>query len=172
MIDPESFPSATATLNGIEYFYIDQPAVGKTKNTVVLVHGWPDSWYGWRHQIAYLSSQGYRVLCPSQLGYGAGTASPGAVERYTLKNVCADLAALLEVVGVGRAYFFGHDWGGSVVFRMANHFPKKVLAVLSLSTPYFAPAKGKFLSLEGQAKLLPNVSLCFLSLPEVVSCRH
>lgn len=70
--------------------------------------------------------------------------------------MCADLAALMDHEKVRKAIFYGHDWGGAVVFRMANFYPKRVEAVISISTPYFAPAKGKYLSLEGQAKALPN----------------
>lgn len=159
MIVPASFPSKTATLNGLDYFYIDQPAKGKQKGVVVLVHGWPDSWYGWRHQIPFLSSAGYRVLCISQVGFGYGTACPAELQRYTYKSVTADLAALLDHEGVRRAVFWGHDWGGFVVFRMANYFPRRVLAVVSLSTPYFPPARGRFQTLEEQAAVSPNVRL-------------
>ncbi|CCG80724.1 Epoxide hydrolase [Taphrina deformans PYCC 5710] len=159
MIDPDSFPSKYATLNGTRYFYIDQPAQGKLKNTIVLVHGWPDSWYGWRHQIPFLAAEGYRVLCISQVGFGSGTESPRELEKYTIKSVCADLSSLLAHHGVRRAIFWGHDWGGAVVYRMANYYPSLVVAVISLSTPYFPPAKGKYLTLEEMAKAMPNIYL-------------
>lgn len=149
-----TFPSKITTLNGTKYFYIDQAAIGKQKGTIVLVHGWPDSWFGWRYQIPFLSSRGYRVLCISQVGFGAGTESPASLEKYTIKSVCADLAALLAHEQVKTAVFWGHDWGGAVVYRMANYYPSLARAVIAISTPYFAPAKGKYLSLEGQAKLL------------------
>lgn len=117
----------------------------------MLVHGWPDSWFGWRYQIPYLSTQGWRVLCISQVGYGAGTNSPSDIKRYSLKNVCNDLAALLRHENIRKAVFWGHDWGGAVVWKMAAYHPKQVVAVISLSTPYFPPAKGKYMTLEEMA---------------------
>lgn len=154
MATSSSFPSKTAVLNGNRYWYVDQPAEGKQKGAIVLVHGWPDSWFGWRHQIPFLAKAGWRVLCVSQIGFGHGTQSPTEVERYSIKNVCQDLASLLDHENERRAVFWGHDWGGTVVWRMAAYHPKKVTAVIALSTPYFPPAKGKYLSLEDQAKLL------------------
>ena len=62
----------------------------------------------------------------------------------------------METLKVRKAVFFGHDWGGAVVWRMANYFPKKVEAVMCISTPYFPPAQGRYLSLEGQARVMPN----------------
>lgn len=156
MADPSSFPSKIANLNGNDYFYVDQPAIGKPKGTIVLVHGWPDSWYGWRHQIPFLSKEGYRVLCISQLGFGHGTHSPTSIERYAIKQICADFAALLKHEKVKSAVFWGHDWGGAVVYRMALYYPTLVRAVIALSTPYFPPAKGTYKSLEEQAKGLPQ----------------
>jgi pimeloyl-ACP methyl ester carboxylesterase len=154
MIDPKHFPFKTADLAGVKYGYVDLPAKSKQIDTVVLVHGWPDSWYGWRHQMLALSEAGYRCLCISQVGFGAGTENPTDLKQYTFKAVAGHLSALLQVNKIRRAVFLGHDWGGMVVWRMYNYYPKQVSGLMVISTPYYAPAKGEFLDLEGQAKAM------------------
>ncbi|ORY77708.1 Alpha/Beta hydrolase protein [Protomyces lactucae-debilis] len=154
MIDPKQFPFKSANLAGVQYGYVDLPAKGKQIDTCVLVHGWPDSWYGWRHQMLALSEAGYRCLCISQVGFGAGTENPTDLKQYTFKAVAGHLSALLTINKIRRAVFIGHDWGGMVAWRMYNYFPKQVSALMVISTPYYPPAKGAFVSLEGQAKAL------------------
>ena len=62
----------------------------------------------------------------------------------------------MEQEKIRRAIFFGHDWGGAVVYKMANYYPKKVEAVMCISTPYLPPAQGRYMTLEQQAEILPN----------------
>lgn len=147
--------------DGRTYRYVDERptrTAGRPRfnETLVLVHGWPDSWYGWRRQIPFLRDLGFRVLVPAMIGYGAGTTSPLDLAPYRFKSVCADLDALLAHCKVRRAGFLGHDWGGMVVWRMYNYYPKRVSSLAVISTPYMAPAQGKYLSLEAQAAAMPN----------------
>jgi len=114
--DGSTFVQGTATLKNKRrhtYHYVDQPAAGKglaAKATCVLLHGFPDLWYGWRYQIKALSSQGYRVICPSQLGY-AGSSQPDDLQAYTYRNLAEDLNELLDVLNAGeQILLFGHDW--------------------------------------------------------------
>ena len=77
---------------------------------IVLVHGWPESWYSWRHQIAALAAAGYRVAAVDVRGYG-GSDKPRAIEAYAIKEMCADIAGLVESLGEKQAILIGHDWG-------------------------------------------------------------
>ena len=101
---------------------------------VVLVHGFPELAYTWRHQIPALATAGYRVLAPDQRGYG-GSSCPADVTAYDIHALTGDLAALLDAAGAERAVFVGHDWGATVVWNMAHLHPDRVAAVAGLSVP-------------------------------------
>ena len=102
---------------------------------VVLLHGFPESWYSWRHQIEALSGAGFRVVAPDQRGYGA-TETPEEVERYTLIDLVGDVIGLIDAVGGGRAIVVGHDWGAPVAWHTALLRPDRVLGVAGLSVPF------------------------------------
>jgi soluble epoxide hydrolase/lipid-phosphate phosphatase len=102
---------------------------------IVLSHGWPELWYSWRHQIPALAEAGFRVLAPDQRGYGRTTA-PEAIEAYTQREFSGDLVGLLDALQIDQAIFIGHDWGGSVVWNTALHYPERVRAVAGVNTPF------------------------------------
>jgi pimeloyl-ACP methyl ester carboxylesterase len=102
---------------------------------VVLVHGWPESWYSWRHQITALANAGYRVAAPDVRGYG-GSDKPDPIEAYAIKEMCADIAGLIEGLGERQAILVGHDWGAPIVWNTSLFFADKVRAVAGLSVPY------------------------------------
>ena len=102
---------------------------------VVLVHGFPESWYSWRHQIPALAAAGYRVAAVDVRGYG-GSDKPHAIEAYAIKEMCADVAGLVESLGEKQAVLIGHDWGAPIVWHTALFFPDKVRAVAGLSVPH------------------------------------
>jgi pimeloyl-ACP methyl ester carboxylesterase len=102
---------------------------------VVLVHGWPESWYSWRHQIGVLVDAGYRVAAPDVRGYG-GSDKPQAVEAYSIKEMTSDISGLITALGESEAILIGHDWGAPIVWNTSLFFPDKVRAVAGLSVPY------------------------------------
>ena len=102
---------------------------------VVLVHGWPESWYSWRHQIPALAQAGYRVAAPDVRGYG-GSDKPAPIEAYSIKEMCADIAGLIEGLGEREAILIGHDWGAPIVWNTSLFHPQKVRAVAGLSVPF------------------------------------
>ncbi|ETL88417.1 hypothetical protein L917_12501, partial [Phytophthora nicotianae] len=119
--------------NDITLHYID---VGPRDATpVVLVHGWPDLWFGWRYQIQTLSKT-YRVIAPDMRGFGRSS-TPQTVEGYGTKKVTGDLAGLLDFLNIPRAVFVGHDWGGALIWRMCMFHPERVIAACGICTPYF-----------------------------------
>jgi pimeloyl-ACP methyl ester carboxylesterase len=110
-------------------------ALTGTGPLVVLVHGWPESWYSWRHQIPFLAKAGYRVAALDVRGYG-GSDKPKAVEAYAIKEMCADIAGLITALGETQAILVGHDWGAPIVWNTALFHPEKVRAVAGLSVPH------------------------------------
>jgi pimeloyl-ACP methyl ester carboxylesterase len=102
---------------------------------VVLVHGWPESWYSWRHQMAALAEAGYRVAAPDVRGYG-GSDKPNAIEAYAIKEMCADIAGLITALGESQAILVGHDWGAPIVWNTSLFHPERVRAVAGLSVPH------------------------------------
>jgi pimeloyl-ACP methyl ester carboxylesterase len=102
---------------------------------VVLCHGFPELAYSWRKQLPALAEAGFRAIAPDQRGYGR-TDKPGAVEEYDIRRLTDDLAGLLDVLGLDRAVFCGHDWGGHVVWEMAAFHPDRVAGIIALNTPH------------------------------------
>ena len=102
---------------------------------IVLVHGWPESWYSWRHQIGALATAGYRVAAVDVRGYG-GSDKPQPIEAYSIKDICADIAGLVDGLGEKQAILIGHDWGAPIVWNTSLFFPDKVRAVAGLSVPH------------------------------------
>ena len=101
----------------------------------ILVHGWPESWYSWRHQIDPLVSAGYRVCVPDVRGYG-GSDKPHAVEAYDMRQMTSDVAGLVDALGEKQAILIGHDWGAPIVWNTSILHRQKVRAVIGLSVPF------------------------------------
>jgi pimeloyl-ACP methyl ester carboxylesterase len=101
----------------------------------VLVHGWPESWYSYRHQIGPLVTAGYRVAVPDVRGYG-GSDKPHAIEAYDMTSITDDIAGLIEALGEREAILIGHDWGAPIVWTTAIRHAAKVRAVVGMSVPF------------------------------------
>jgi pimeloyl-ACP methyl ester carboxylesterase len=106
---------------------------------VVFSHGFPELAYSWRHQVAALSQGGFRAIAPDQRGYGL-TDRPAAVDQYTIVHLCGDLAGMMDALGIDRAVFCGHDWGGAVVWMMPLLFPDRVAGVIGVNTAFLPRA--------------------------------
>jgi pimeloyl-ACP methyl ester carboxylesterase len=101
---------------------------------VLLLHGFPESWYSWRHQFQPLVDAGYHVVAPDQRGYG-GTDRPEAVDQYTILHLVGDVVGLIDVLGEREAVVVGHDWGAPVAWNTALLRPDLVRGVAGLSVP-------------------------------------
>jgi pimeloyl-ACP methyl ester carboxylesterase len=99
---------------------------------VVLCHGFPESWYSWRHQLHALADEGYRVYAPDQRGYGR-TSSPWDPAQYTQLHLVGDLVGMLDAFRTDRAVVVGHDWGGPVAWHAAQLRPDRFHAVVGVS---------------------------------------
>uniref|UniRef100_H2L852 AB hydrolase-1 domain-containing protein n=1 Tax=Oryzias latipes TaxID=8090 RepID=H2L852_ORYLA len=103
---------------------------------VLLCHGFPESWYSWRFQIPALAAAGFRVLALDMKGYGESTAPPD-IEEFSQEQLCKDLITFLDKMAIPQVTLVGHDWGGALVWSMAQFHPERVRAVASLNTPLF-----------------------------------
>lgn len=117
--------------NGIELNIVEQ---GEGP-LIILVHGFPESWYSWRHQIAPLVAAGYHVVVPDMRGYGKSD-KPHEVEAYNTVELANDVAGLIPALGYDDAIVIGHDWGALITWRAALDHPDKVKAMGALSVPF------------------------------------
>lgn len=113
---------------------------------ILCVHGFPELWYSWRHQIDYFAGRGYKVAALDVRGYG-GSSKPPEVAAYTLRNLALDLATVVDRFGGGRAILFGHDWGAPIAWMTALLHPDKVSAVALMSIPYIPQGDTPFLDM-------------------------
>ena len=103
---------------------------------VLLCHGFPESWYSWRHQLQALAEAGFRAVAPDMRGYGQ-TDRPEAIEQYTLLHLVGDMVGLLDALGADTAAIAGHDWGAPVAWHSALLRPDRFSAVIGLSVPFW-----------------------------------
>lgn len=102
---------------------------------VLLAHGWPESWYSWRHQLTGLAAAGYHVVAPDMRGYGE-TDKPPNVEDYDIVTLAADMVGVLDALGEETAVMVGHDWGSIVAWNSVLLHPERFSALIAMSVPY------------------------------------
>ncbi len=122
--------------NGLDMALYEQgPADGVP---VILCHGFPELAYSWRHQLPALAAAGFRAIAPDQRGYGntGGPKGKDAVPLYDMEHLTGDLTGLLDALGLEKAVFCGHDWGGIVVWQMPLLHPERVAGVIGVNTPF------------------------------------
>src|ERR1700727_2415991 len=102
---------------------------------VLLCHGFPESWYSWRHQLKALAEAGYRAVAPDMRGYGQ-TGQPQDIDQYTLFHLVGDMVGVLDALSAPQAVVVGHDWGAPVAWHCALFRPDRFRAVAGLSFPF------------------------------------
>jgi pimeloyl-ACP methyl ester carboxylesterase len=126
-------PVQYAEVNGVRMAYYESgPRAGVP---VIFCHGFPELAFSWRHQLKAFAGAGRWAIAPDQRGYGL-TDRPAAVEAYDIEQLTGDLVGLLDHLGVEKAIFCGHDWGGIVVWQMALRHPERVAGVIGVNTPF------------------------------------
>jgi len=103
---------------------------------VILVHGFPELAFSWRHQLPALADAGYHAIAPDMRGYG-GTDKPPLVADYTMQKLIGDLCGLLSALAVERAIWVGHDWGALVGWQMTLLAPQRMAGYIALNIPFF-----------------------------------
>src|SRR5436309_7316703 len=101
---------------------------------VILCHGFPESWYSWRHQLTALAAAGFHAVAPDMRGYGKSD-RPEAIDQYTIFHLIGDLVGLLDAIEAPTAVIVGHDWGAHIAWQAARLRPDRFRAVASLSVP-------------------------------------
>jgi len=102
---------------------------------VILLHGFPQTSYSYRHQLRALADAGYRAVAPDQRGYSPG-ARPPAVEDYTLDKLVQDVIDIADAQGFARFHLVGHDWGSAVAWYLAGAYPDRLASLTTLSVPH------------------------------------
>lgn len=112
---------------------------------VLFVHGFPESWYSWRHQLGPVAEAGFTAAAVDVPGYG-GSDKPHAIERYSMENLTRDMASVAKALSPDApAVVVGHDWGAPIAWNSALLFPEVFRAVGGLSVPYSPPGNASFL---------------------------
>jgi pimeloyl-ACP methyl ester carboxylesterase len=146
--------------NGVQLHVVQcGPAAGPL---VVLLHGFPEFWYGWRHQIAALAAAGFRVWVPDQRGYNLSD-KPRPVRGYVVDELARDVVGLIDAAGHATAAVVGHDWGAAVAWHLAAQHPARVRRVAVLNVPHPQVMGPALLRKPGQ--LLRSWYVFFFQLP-------
>lgn len=132
----QDFPDPLYTeVDGVKlaYYEVDGDA-DRNRPPIILIHGWPEIAYCWRNQMQPLADAGFRVIAIDLKGFGRSDA-PSDMALYDIEHITSDLAGLLSCLNIERAVFCGHDWGGSIVWSMAQWHPNRVAGVIGVCTP-------------------------------------
>src|SRR6266850_1305563 len=138
-------------------------AAGPTDGpVVVLLHGFPEFWYGWRRQIEPLAAAGFRVIVPDQRGYNLSS-KPAGVAAYALTKLVSDVIAIAEQLGKEKIFLAGHDWGAAVAWNTTLLHPQRVAKLAVLNVPHPSVMR-KFLSTRPR-QILRSWYMFFFQLP-------
>jgi len=104
------------------------------KPLVLFLHGWPDGWFSWRHQMMACARSGYLAVAPDMRGYG-GTDAPENINDYNIHAIVSDVCGIVYMLGYHRCHLVGHDWGAWLVWRVALMCPTMIVSVCAISVP-------------------------------------
>ncbi|KAI4296694.1 hypothetical protein L6164_036634 [Bauhinia variegata] len=116
---------------------------GTGPNVVVFLHGFPEIWYSWRHQMIALAKAGFRAIAPDHRGYGLSDPPPEP-EKATFTDLINDVLAILDSLGLAKVFLVAKDFGARPAHYFAILHPDRVLGVVSLGAPYFPPSPSVF----------------------------
>jgi len=123
----------TIPTNGIRLHVVQTGS--RYGSMVILLHGFPEFWYGWRRQLQPLAEAGFRVWIPDQRGYNLSD-KPRGISAYRLDELAADVLGLVNAAGVDNCYLAGHDWGAAVAWWVALRYPERVHKLAILNVPH------------------------------------
>jgi pimeloyl-ACP methyl ester carboxylesterase len=131
---------------------------------VLLLHGFPEFWYGWQKQIRPLADAGFRVIAPDQRGYNESS-KPGRVSEYSMPHLVADVLCIIEQLGRERIFLVGHDWGALVAWSVAGAHPDKIERLVIINVPH--PAVMPRFLLTRPRQLLRSWYMVFFQIPRL-----
>ncbi|KAK3197962.1 hypothetical protein Dsin_021377 [Dipteronia sinensis] len=131
----ESIQHKIVRVNGIQMHVAEKGGEAEDSQVILFLHGFPELWYTWRHQMLALSSLGYRAIAPDLRGYG-DTEAPGSITSYSSLHIVGDLIALMDSLGVEKVFVVAHDWGAIIAWHLCLFRPERVKAFFCLSVPF------------------------------------
>ena len=129
---------------------------------VVLLHGFPEFWYGWRRQIEPLADAGFRVIVPDQRGYNLSS-KPSGVAAYALTELVSDVIAIADQLGQEKIFLAGHDWGAAVAWSTALLYPQRIAKLVALNVPH--PSVMRRFMMKHMRQMLRSWYIFFFQLP-------
>ncbi len=132
-MDHQNLEHVTLPTNGIRLHVVQSGS--RYGPLVILLHGFPEFWYGWRRQIQPLSEAGFRVWAPDQRGYNLSDKPIGLV-AYRLEELARDVLGLINAAGMDKCYLAGHDWGAAVAWWVALRYPERLHKLAILNVPH------------------------------------
>lgn len=136
---------------------------------VLLLHGFPELWYSWRHQLIALAEAGYHVVAPDQRGYGQ-TDRPAQIDEYTQLHLVGDIIGLLDILDEKQAVIVGHDWGALIAWNIALLRPDRTRGVAGFSVPYIPRGPVSFLTTM-RSMLGEGFYMAYFQRPDVVEAE-
>ncbi len=133
-------------------------------SVVVLLHGFPEFWYGWHRQIEPLAAAGFRVVVPDQRGYNL-SGKPAGIAAYVLSELVSDIIAIADQLGHEKIFLAGHDWGAAVAWSTALLHPQRIAKLAVLNVPHPSVMR-KFLGARPR-QLLRSWYMFFFQLPRL-----
>ncbi len=143
-IQGENSVGTQSPVDGVSFRFIESNGLnmriaeigaGENRPLILLAHGWPESWYSWRHQMTALADAGYHVVAPDMRGYGK-TDKPMDVDDYDIVHLAGDMVGVLDALGEETAVMVGHDWGSIVAWNTVLLHPGRFTALIAMSVPY------------------------------------
>lgn len=156
-----------AKVNGVRLHYVeanpatsnrDEAASGKL---CLMLHGFPEFWYSWRHQIPALAAAGFRVLAPDLRGYNLSE-KPRGISAYRIECLMGDMLGLIDHAGAAKGAVVGHDWGGVLAWHLAMYHPQVVEKLIILNAPHPAAYRRE---MQSRMQLLKSWYVLFFQVP-------
>ena len=129
-------------IDGVTFRFVESNGIrmriaesGDSGPLILFAHGWPESWYNWRHQMTFFSNAGYRVVAPDMRGYGESD-KPDNIDDYDIYHLADDMVGILDALGEEKAIMVGHDWGSIVAWHSVLIHPERFSALVAMSVPY------------------------------------
>lgn len=146
-----------ARVNDVRLHYVE----AGSGPLVLMLHGFPEFWYSWRHQLPALAEAGFHAVAPDLRGYNLSDKPPG-VDAYRLDKLLADVLGLIQETGAERAFVVGHDWGGVIAWHLAMHHPQAIDKLIILNAPHPAAYRRE---LRSWKQLLKSWYVFFFQVP-------
>lgn len=153
---------STKSINGVNLHVVEAGDAGKP--LLILLHGFPEFWWAWRHQITPLAEAGYHVVVPDMRGYNTSDA-PQDVSAYTIDILAADVVALADAFGAERFHLVAHDWGAVISWWVAATYPDRLNRVVLMDGPH--PDVWGKQALKHPTQALRSTYVAFFQLPWV-----